>query len=142
MLNTNDLVAIEEIKQLKARYFRYIDQKNWSGLRAVFSDNFSGVFEGPHADAHYQSGDEMVTQMCALLDKAVTVHHGHMPEITLLSPKEATGIWAMMDFVKMEGLCFRGYGSYEEKYRRNDKAWQISHIHLKRFHIQTLSVES
>ena len=33
------LIAIEEIKQLKARYFRCMDTKDYTGLRAVFADD-------------------------------------------------------------------------------------------------------
>ena len=34
-----ELLAIEQIKQLKARYFRCMDTKDWDGLRAVFAPN-------------------------------------------------------------------------------------------------------
>ena len=44
------------------------------------------------------------------LAQAVTVHHGHMPEIELTSPITATGIWAMFDIVQSPRLNFRGYG--------------------------------
>ncbi len=30
---------IEAIRQLKARYFRTLDQKDWSGYRQVFADD-------------------------------------------------------------------------------------------------------
>jgi hypothetical protein len=33
------LIAIEEIKQLKARYFRCMDTKDFVGLRTVFADD-------------------------------------------------------------------------------------------------------
>ena len=33
----NRLLAIEEIKQLKARYFRFLDTKDWAGLTTVFT---------------------------------------------------------------------------------------------------------
>lgn len=31
------LWAIEEIKQLKARYFRFMDGKDWAGMRTIFT---------------------------------------------------------------------------------------------------------
>ena len=40
-----------------------------------------------------------------LLASAVTVHHGHMPEIALLGPDRATGIWAMMVFSRPMNCC-------------------------------------
>lgn len=33
------LLAIEEIRGVKARYFRCMDTKDWDGLRAVFCDD-------------------------------------------------------------------------------------------------------
>ena len=33
------LEAIEQIRQLKARYFRSIDTKEWSGLPVAFADD-------------------------------------------------------------------------------------------------------
>ena len=36
-----------------------------------------------------------------LLTPGVTTHHGHMPEITILSDTEAEGIWAMFDYVQI-----------------------------------------
>ena len=35
------LVQVENIKQLKARYFRFVDSKQWDALRGVFTDNRS-----------------------------------------------------------------------------------------------------
>ena len=31
-----DLVAIEEIKRLKHRYFRFVDTKDWAGVAGCF----------------------------------------------------------------------------------------------------------
>ena len=44
------LTAIEEIKQLKARYFRCMDTKDWAGLQAVFSDDAEFDMRGEAAD--------------------------------------------------------------------------------------------
>jgi hypothetical protein len=34
------LVDVEAIKQLKARYCRYLDTKDWNQWRTVFADDF------------------------------------------------------------------------------------------------------
>ncbi len=34
------LLEIESIKQLKARYCRYLDTKDWNSWRGIFSDDF------------------------------------------------------------------------------------------------------
>ncbi len=62
----------------------------------------------------------------------MTTHHGHMPEITLLSATEAEGIWAMFDYVQVafeDGteVDLKGYGHYFETYRKGDDGrWRIS----------------
>lgn len=136
------LCALEEIKQLKARYFRFLDEKRWDDLRTVFTDDFKGLYQGPHPDVHYKNGDEIVTQMRELLNEATTVHHGHTPEIQLLSKSEAQGVWAMMDFVQFGEQCFRGYGSYRDKYRKEKQQWRICETNLIRFHIQPLQSQN
>ena len=53
------------------------------------------------------------------LADAVTVHHGHMPEITLTSSTTASGIWALHDeIVWPDGTRMRGDGHYHETYER------------------------
>src|ERR1700733_6454504 len=41
------LVHVENIKQLKARYFRFVDSKQWDALRDVFTDDLLFYFESP-----------------------------------------------------------------------------------------------
>ena len=35
-----DLYEVEAIKQLKARYCRYLDTKDWDTWRTIFADDF------------------------------------------------------------------------------------------------------
>ena len=52
-----------------------------------------------------------------------------MPEITILGPTEAEGIWAMFDYVLKPGqpTGIKGYGHYHETYRKcEDGQWRIS----------------
>jgi hypothetical protein len=61
---------------------------------------------------------------------ATTVHHGHMPEITLTGPDTATGTWALDDYSKLPGhgspSLFHGQGHYHEEYVRTGAGWRIS----------------
>ena len=66
-----------------------------------------------------------------MLTPGVTTHHGHTPEITLLSDTEAEGIWAMHDYVQVDPpsgrVSQKGYGYYFESYRKcDDGRWRIS----------------
>ena len=82
-----DCEDIEAIKRLKARYFRLMDTKQWEAWRELFTADFSGLYRGPHPDIAYASREEFVAGNREILEPLVTVHHGHMPEITLTGPR-------------------------------------------------------
>ena len=121
---------IEQIKQLKARYFRLLDTKDWDAFADLFTDDC--VHYLPQESAKEAvSNQEYFADLKSLLGHGVTTHHGHMPEITLLSDTEAEGIWAMFDYVATElpsgPLRIQGYGHYFETYRKgSDGTWRIS----------------
>jgi uncharacterized protein (TIGR02246 family) len=125
---------IEAIKQLKARYFRTLDTKDWDGFRQVFTDDV--VVDTT------DSGGERITgadAFLAYLDQALagttTVHQGHMPEITLTSDTTATGVWALHDIVIWSGgTRLDGYGHYHETYVKGDDGWRIASSTLTRLH--------
>lgn len=135
---------IEAIKQLKARYFRFLDTKKWAAWRALFTDD--AIFDG--TSKTYAGSDDFCAATSAWLDGAVTVHQGLMPEITLTGPDAATGIWAMQDIVQFgapiqagayRGMTgFVGFGHYEEAYRRVDGDWKISRLRLTRLRLDPL----
>ena len=132
-MKPEELAELERIRQLKARYFRLLDTKQWDAWRDVFSDDFTAVVEGGsvHEPVRFASPEEMVAGNRKLLADAPTVHHGHMPEITITGADTATGIWAMMDIVKL-GAGFRGYGHYHEEYVKRGGRWQIRRLRLTR----------
>jgi uncharacterized protein (TIGR02246 family) len=126
------LAAIEDIKQLKARYFRCMDTKDWAGLEDVFAPDavldMSGEM-GEHAQpgAGVTRGQTAIGAfMKAAVEHIVTVHHGHMPEITVTSPTTATGVWSMEDMLRFpNGTEMHGYGHYHETYEKVDGRWKI-----------------
>ena len=85
-------MAIEEIHQLKARYMRCMDAKDWVCWEGVFAPDFH--FKAGSLEWH--SGKEMVqsTHLTGLFDRVKTVSHAYTPEIEILSPTTARGTWA------------------------------------------------
>lgn len=128
------LADIEEIKRLKARYFRYLDLHWWSELRALFTDD--AAFEIGESTTAPRTADEFVAALRRHLDQAMSVHHGHMPEVEVLDAEHAYGIWAMYDLVEPaigSGYpLLTGYGHYTEAYRKIDGHWRIAHLRLSR----------
>ena len=118
MTPTEEILAVEDIKQLKARYFRCLDTKDWNGYLAVFTPDaridsswasipidYTGkprIIDGfvpppPTPEWDWYDPVKFVEYLSKFLENVTTVHHGHMPEIKLTSPTTATGIWAMED---------------------------------------------
>ena len=141
MKDTDKLLALEDIKALKARYFRCVDTKDWEGFKAVFapdalfdiSQDVPGcILTGPHKIAEAASVPLM---------GCVSVHHGHCPEIELTSDATARGIWAMEDMLRwsdeanspIKGL--HGYGHYHETYTKLDGVWRIQTMKLTRLRV-------
>jgi len=132
---------IEAIRQLKARYFRTMDTKDWDGMRRVFSDDV--LMDTSEAGGGVVRGaDEFVTVLRKMLHGAVTVHQGHMPEIELTSETTATGIWALNDIVIFpDGTRLDGYGHYHETYERTVEGWRIKSSKLTRLHLDLVVPE-
>jgi hypothetical protein len=132
---------IEQIKQLKARYFRLLDTKQWDDWGAVFS--VDAVMDVPEADMLNNGRGEIVQNVSAALEGARTVHHGHMPEIELTGDGTARGTWAMYDYVEWperdgRRIGLHGFGHYHEEYVRTDGRWYISRTRLERLRIDPL----
>jgi hypothetical protein len=133
------LVDIEEIKQLKARYYRFNDTQNWQAFRGVFT-----------ADVCYDSGtqilqgaDLVATTFAAGLVGGKTAHIAGLPEIALTGPDTATGIWAFRDYVQVAGgtnapVGFHGYGHEHDEYVRTSDGCKIRRVVITRVRIDPL----
>ena len=125
---------IEAIKQLKARYFRTLDSKDWDGYRQVFTDDVV-VDTTASGGERITGADAFLEYLGTALAGTTTVHHGHMPEITLTSATTATGTWALHDIVIWPGgMRLDGYGHYHETYVKGDDGWRIASSTLTRLH--------
>lgn len=139
MPSMTDLADIEEICRLKARYFRYLDAKNWEGWRneVLTADASMDVQEGQPPVVGI---DNIIAMLEQAVGRAVTAHHGHMPEIDLTGPDTANGIWAMEDIVRWPADApawgkyteLHGAGHYIETYVRGPSGWRIKTVQLTR----------
>ena len=132
---------LEAIRQLKARYCRYLDAKDAEGWRTVFTDDVLVLLDiavstggaDPMTAPHVEGVDSFLPMVLASLENAATMHHCHTPEIALTSPDTATGIWAMEDWIIFgDGRELHGAGHYRETYEQQDGTWRIITLHLTR----------
>jgi len=143
------LDAIEEIKQLKARYFRCLDTKDWDGFADVFASDarmdMSGEVKGGEPGAGVTTGSRDITAFVrAMVGHVTTVHHGHTPEIDVTSPTTATGVWAMEDKLRWPDggplATLHGYGHYHDTYEKRDGRWRIASTTLTRLRVDVEAV--
>jgi hypothetical protein len=128
---------IEAIKQLKARYFRTMDTKDWDGLAAVFTEDVEIDVTGEGGGVTHSVADYLPFLRTSIED-VITVHHGHMPEIEFTSPTTAKGVWALEDQLWWpEGGPLRhmhGFGHYHETYEKTEAGWRITSMTITRLH--------
>ena len=137
------LLALEDIKGLKAQYCRHLDTKDWDALAALF-------LEDALLDVQQDTGNPPLHGRAAIIDQirfavidAATSHQVHTPEIAFADENVAQGVWAMQDRVvwqpgksPLAGVAsITGYGQYHESYRRTASGWNFASVRLTRFHV-------
>lgn len=146
--------ALEAIRRVKARYFRFVDTKDWERLALLFTRDarfdrgFGRIVRNPVTQAWsapppagpeiVQGRNEIVEMIRTAVGELWTVHQGFMPELEITGSNHASGIWAMADELRSAdgSLILAGRGHYHDDYRREDGAWRISYSRLTRLHIQ------
>jgi hypothetical protein len=148
MTDIEKLLAIEEIKQVRARYFRCVDTKDWDGYAALFADDVHFDVSTDDRPCVLHSPQAIIEMASAGLKDCVSVHHGHCPEITLISDNAAAGVWAMEDMLCWnEGAAspnrtLHGYGHYVETYSKTNGSWGIQTMKLTRLRVDTTGWET
>jgi len=142
------LVEIEQIKQLKYRYLRAVDLKQWDLLASTLAEDATSSYsDGKHS---YTGREEVLKFLTDALqgDGVVTKHQCHHPEITFQSEVEATGVWYLTDTVINQGdpngnppITLQGTGFYEDSYRKENGQWVIAHTGYSRVFEEIVSRE-
>ena len=126
---------LEEIKKLKARYFRSLDSKDWDLYRSVFTKDV--VVDLRRAGGELHDGIEDFMAYARSLKIVQSVHHGHMPEIDLTGPTTATGVWSMEDYnIWEDSSQNHGWGHYLESYEKQGERWYIKTMKLSYLRVE------
>lgn len=138
-MDASDLVEIEAIKQLKARYFRAMDEKRWDDWGQCFTSD--ATLDTREDGAPITTGRDAIQKLVSsAVGPAITVHHGHMPEIELTGARSARGVWSMEDFLEFPGdppFTLHGRGHYHEEYVRDERGtWRIHTLRLTRLWVK------
>ena len=131
------------ITELKARYCRLLDTKDWDSYAALLTEDFElDISEGTGIPV-IRGCEVAVKQVLASVGGSKTAHQVHAPEIRVTGSDEAEGVWAMQDHIVWEaeraarmGISgLSGYGHYHERYRRQNGVWKIAALRLTRLHV-------
>jgi hypothetical protein len=137
-----DLIARREIAELKARYCRLLDTKQWDAWRALFTDDveidISDDITPEMGTPTFRGRDRLVEQTRRFMDPGQSAHHVHSSEIAFDDDDHARGIWAMSDHVvfppggpvPFKAMTARGF--YHERYVRTADGWKIAANRLER----------
>jgi hypothetical protein len=118
------LVALEEIKRLKAQRDRFIDTHDFDAYESLHAPDHVSHNDGFPA---WTSSAEMIGNVREAMKGLTTAHHSFTPEITFESSTKANGIWATSGAVLFkEGSEDRwrlNFGYYYESYEKRDDRW-------------------
>lgn len=130
---------LEQIRQLKYRYVRTLDTKDWEGFAACLTADVVGRYGGIDLDGRDGLVEFMRTNMTPGI---VTMHQVHHPEITV-SGDEARGTWYLQDKVIVEDHRFvlEGAAFYDDRYVRTPEGWRIAGTGYRRTYEMTWSMD-
>jgi len=121
------LEEIEAIKQLKYRYFRCLDRKEWDALAETLSDDATSAYD---SGKYSFEGREAVMKFLREALGSPTIvsrHQGHHPEIEITGDTTARGIWYLEDYVIFadDNTALSGAGFYTDEYVKVGGSWKI-----------------
>ncbi len=127
------LEDIEEIRKLKAKYWRCLDRKLWDELADCFTEDAVAEYS---QDGSREGREAIIGFLKDILAKeaVITAHGGHNAEIEILDENTARATWALNDLVIMQpGTRMEGWGYYEDIYARQDGRWRKKRSRLVRY---------
>ncbi len=119
--------VLEELRQLKYRYLRTLDLKDWD----EFADTLTEDVTADYGERLSFTGrDAVVGFMRTSLGTGaiITVHQCHHPEISV-DGDQATGRWYLEDkvIITEQRMMLTGAAFYDDRYRKcDDGAWRIA----------------
>lgn len=123
---SHHLDDIEAIRQLKYRYLRHLDSKEWDEMAKTFTEDavcsYSG---GKHS---YQGRNAIMAFLKeGLPNHRLSMHQCHHPEIEITSETTAKGTWSLEDYLidTKDNFSLHGAAFYHDEYVKVNGQWKI-----------------
>ncbi len=133
----------QAIAELKYRYVRLLDTKQWEDLAGLLAPDATASYGG---GAYQRSGRDEIMEFLTRNMGSETLHTAHrvgQPELTVRGDV-AEGRWALSDTVidMSLGVFISGAAFYEDTYVRGDGGWLISSTGYRRIYEYLLPIAS
>lgn len=124
------------IFELKARYCRLLDTKQWGAWAELFTEDYVLDVSEAGGGAPIHGRDAAMASVFGSIGQAVTAHQVHIPEINI-NGDEATAVFPMQDRVIFgaDKPSITGYGHYHDRLVRRAGEWKIASLKLTRLHM-------
>ncbi len=120
-------LEIEQIRQLKYRYFRAIDCHDWALLGSCLADDVTTALDS--GKYSFSGREAFIDGLREMMDRPTLLskHQGHHPEIELVAADRARGVWYLEDHVidQENGWMVHGTALYQDQYVKRDGVWLI-----------------
>lgn len=129
------LEDIEQIRRLKYAYCRCIDTANIAELKTLFTEDASVRYQGGSYLFEVEGRDKILEALeNAFHAEAIALHHVNHPEIDVISPTEATGVWYLKDWFcdLRHKIITDGSALYRDTYVKRDGRWLIQRATYER----------
>jgi hypothetical protein len=138
----SDYESVEAIKQVKYRYLRALDTKNWDDFAATLTEDVTGDYGASIGKQHHFSDRASLVEYMrsSLRADVISEHRVTHPEITLTGEDTASGIWYLQDRVILpdHNLMLIGAAFYHDRYRYTADGWKISATGYERTYDATM----
>lgn len=151
MTDIEELKAIEEIRQVKARYFRGLDTADSELVRGILAKDcvleYTGCCTDPKSGRDFFPAMNIVVRGSTAWSSSglaamgvVSVHHVHNDEISITGEATARAVWSTTDRLFMpaeaEFSVMTGYGYYFETYEKIAGSWKIKTLQIERLRVE------
>lgn len=146
MTDIEKLLAIEEVRQLRPKYWRIIDAKEFDKLKEVFTedavfdshealyDPIKGYYPGFPVAPVYRGRDAVIQGIIDGMPPTLqSCHMGNIGEIEITSDTTAKGIIPFVDKLLIpDVVAATGYGYYFDDYEKVNGKWYIKESTIRR----------
>ncbi len=127
------LEDIEQIKKLKAKYWRCVDRKLWDELAECFTEDATADY-GPKVQLQGRKAILQFLKDSLGQETMITTHGGHNAEIEIVDDNTARATWALNDMIIIQpSTRMEGWGYYEDVYARQNGQWRKKSTKIVRY---------